>query len=1045
MVSLFFGCVPKNSSIAVNFNKPNKSSQSFSTNVSSVQIINNQLIINGNGLADVINVKVDGDSFSELFSIESKSATKIIANSDRAFSFDVSKVFNVILSDANASATFPIDFSLCNATLNGKGFDCAAPVADKDVLSYDVASGKWKPRAVSGLNYLGAFNASSNPATGPATQPAGAYYIINASGSIAGIPFTTGDWLVSNGSAWQKIDNSTAVISVFGRNGTVTAQTGDYDLSMLGDISFPTAPVAGKVLKFDGTHWVAGDDLSGGGSGTVNTAEIADGAVTDAKIATLSTSKLTGTISSAQITDGTIVNADINAAAAIDYSKLNIPNTTIPYAKLNIADGDIPAAKISGLPTATLTGLSAGSGAIVAGDTILGAFGKMLTIQGDYVSKSTNTTVLGQITIDPTTGVLNVPNPASLTQATNKGWVENLVDSYGHWAKSGSNISFTTGNVGIGTASPGHPLSVNGIVESSSGGFKFPDGSVQTTAGMWNSVAATSQVTTFTAGTYSPQGQQGTHLTTPSSGSVDDGYYTINLPFPVNFNGTMYSTIYVGTNSYVTFGGGTTVYTSFSGSNPAFDKILVNSGDRSSNSVWYSSTPSSFSIRYEGGCTTSPGTDLVWELSGSSSNDKQMSLQVVSVCSGGYSIVGSPTTALHTHTPTAASAFLIDYATVMGSSAINFLAGDVGIGVGTPSAKLEVAGQVKITGGAPGLGKVLTSDGVGLASWQTPAVVGDNLGNHTATANIRLGSYYLSGDGDSEGIRVNADGNVGIGTSSQVGKLEVSGNAWGNYTTSASDSFYPFNAMSQGSSFIEITNANGGFSAPGSYLGLKTSVMNSPIQRAFIGIVGNSGATNYTPSIIFGQQTGPTAYQEKMRISPDGNVGIGTSGPTEKLVVFNGTTTGTYTTTGWMHSSDRRLKHGISSIEDSLNKILKLKGVEYIFNSDPENKKQLGFIAQDVEPIFPEVVGTDKKGFKSMVYSNLIAPLVESVKALYARIVGIEKHHQVLDRQIASKADKAVMDEKIRHLSNENEKLKKENSDIKAYLCSKDPSATICK
>jgi len=57
-----------------------------------------------------------------------------------------------------------------------------------------------------------------------------------------------------------------------------------------------------------------------------------------------------------------------------------------------------------------------------------------------------------------------------------------------------------------------------------------------------------------------------------------------------------------------------------------------------------------------------------------------------------------------------------------GATAMTLLTtnGNVGIGTATPGAKLEVNGQVKITGGAPGAGKVLTSDATGLATWQTP-------------------------------------------------------------------------------------------------------------------------------------------------------------------------------------------------------------------------------------------------------------------------------------------------------------------------------------
>lgn len=65
----------------------------------------------------------------------------------------------------------------------------------------------------------------------------------------------------------------------------------------------------------------------------------------------------------------------------------------------------------------------------------------------------------------------------------------------------------------------------------------------------------------------------------------------------------------------------------------------------------------------------------------------------------------------------------------IGNSQIYDNGTNVGIGTSNPSAKLEVAGQVKITGGSPGAGKVLTSDAAGLASWQTPSGGGGGVGS----------------------------------------------------------------------------------------------------------------------------------------------------------------------------------------------------------------------------------------------------------------------------------------------------------------------------
>jgi len=87
--------------------------------------------------------------------------------------------------------------------------------------------------------------------------------------------------------------------------------------------------------------------------------------------------------------------------------------------------------------------------------------------------------------------------------------------------------------------------------------------------------------------------------------------------------------------------------------------------------------------------------------------------------------------------------------------------GNVGIGTTTPGAKLEVAGQVKITGGAPGTNKALTSDAAGLASWKTLAEMGGLTGSGTTnrlakwTGATSLGNSLLSDNGSSVDVTGN--------------------------------------------------------------------------------------------------------------------------------------------------------------------------------------------------------------------------------------------------------------------------------------------------
>lgn len=109
--------------------------------------------------------------------------------------------------------------------------------------------------------------------------------------------------------------------------------------------------------------------------------------------------------------------------------------------------------------------------------------------------------------------------------------------------------------------------------------------------------------------------------------------------------------------------------------------------------------------------------------------------------------------------------------------------GNVGIGTTSPGAKLEVNGQVKITGGSPGAGKVLTSDAGGLGSWQTPTTGGDITAVY---ADNGLTGGTTSGD---------AHLNVGAGTG-----IDVSADAVSLTTAYSSGSAYDSRFVNEGQS-----------------------------------------------------------------------------------------------------------------------------------------------------------------------------------------------------------------------------------------------------
>ena len=144
----------------------------------------------------------------------------------------------------------------------------------------------------------------------------------------------------------------------------------------------------------------------------------------------------------------------------------------------------------------------------------------------------------------------------------------------------------------------------------------------------------------------------------------------------------------------------------------------------------------------------------------------------------------------------------------------------------------------------------------------------------------------------------------------------------------------------------------------------------------------------------------------------NGNVGIGTAAPSSKLEVCGNTRIiGTLNVSSTLTSSsgitcpsDFRYKKNITAIENPLQKLMLINGVNYYWktNEFPEmnfnDKPQTGFIAQDLEKIFPEMVFTDERGYKSIDYSRLTPVLVETIKEQQKQLTELTHRLQAIEK-----------------------------------------------
>jgi len=378
------------------------------------------------------------------------------------------------------------------------------------------------------------------------------------------------------------------------------------------------------------------------------------------------------------------------------------------------------------------------------------------------------------------------------------------------------------------------------------------------------------------------------------------------------------------------------------------------------------------------------------------------------------------------------------------------------------------------------------------SSWVSVADnAGDDLGDHTATTNIQLGSNYLSGDGGNEGILINSDGIVRIENNSTgtSAALQVTKERNGNI-------YYPtinVNRLHTGSTIPQADFATG----IRLQLEHSSSLNGTPSEKMRITSDGDVGIGIEDPSVglHLGQGTGGIIAEaftggnatllslRNMHAGASANMGTGMSfiasanqlsgaiksawdaassanahmkfelraggvNSVEKMRLdsVGMLVTGDLSITGnadkpgggsWDVSSDIRLKDQ-SSFEDytyGLDDLMQLKPIYYNYaegnaRGHDSSKTHVGFVAQHVQDVIPDAVSEDSKGFLQINNDPIIWTILNAVKELAVQVKGLVV--QVADAFLKIADNSRQIAEMKESYESRLSKLEKENEELKA-------------
>jgi|APGre2960657404_1045060.scaffolds.fasta_scaffold22123_1 hypothetical protein len=293
----------------------------------------------------------------------------------------------------------------------------------------------------------------------------------------------------------------------------------------------------------------------------------------------------------------------------------------------------------------------------------------------------------------------------------------------------------------------------------------------------------------------------------------------------------------------------------------------------------------------------------------------------------------------------------------------------------------------------------------------------------TTTGDTNTGIFFPTADtiafaeGGAEAMRIDSSGNVGIGTASpssfysEARNLVVGTGTGGQgmtiYAGTASQSRIMFADGTTGSDpytgFVQYDHSsnalnfgtNGGterarITSDGEFC-INTTGIGSTKLRVYQN--GNSNDNGYSGIDILKGSNNTTTAQVFQRFFTDaGNVGNGS-------ITANGVAAATFTA-----YSDRRLKENIQDLPAQLDNICRLKPSEFDYIGYPEEHgHQIGFIAQDMQEVYPDVVAADKEGMLQIAgWSKTEARLVKAIQEQQALITALTARITALEAQNAN-------------------------------------------